>query len=183
MRTLIVLVMIVSVSALKAQTVLSPNFIDYIHRATFANNIHFADSISKKKWSFSKYSGISTSFAFFKGGNATIFSAPVGLQLNRRLNNNLYAFAGVSVAPAYVNFNRAFMTTDFNKVNQNATFFNSRSLSIYSRAEMGLQYVNDAKTFSISGSISVERSNYPILPYYQYNNYNTRQNPANFLNR
>jgi hypothetical protein len=56
----------------------------------------------------SKYTGISTSFSFFKGGNATIVSAPLGLQLNRRLNNNLFAFAGVSAAPSYVNFRSSY---------------------------------------------------------------------------
>ena len=39
------------------------------------------------------------------------------------------------------------------------------SVGLYSRAELGLQYINDERTFSISGSIGVERSSYPVLPY------------------
>jgi hypothetical protein len=49
-------------------------------------------------------------------------------------------------------------------------------MSMYSRADIGLMYVNDAKTFSISGSIGIERSTYPLLPYYPVNT--TSQNPA-----
>ena len=108
---------------------------------------------------------MSTSFIFYRGNNAIIFSSPVGLQLNRRLNNNLYAFAGVSAAPAYINFNNAFLNTDINKTNSN-NFSKANNFGMYSRAEIGLMYVNDAKTFSISGSIGIEKTNYPS---YQYN--------------
>lgn len=170
-----------SFTALKAQTFIPGSFIDNTYRGSYAGNIHLSDSTLKKKWFVSKYSGISTSFSFFKGGNATIIAAPLGLQLNRRLNNNLYAFAGVSVAPAYVNFNQSFMTSDFNKTNQSSAFFKSSSLGLYSRAELGLQYINDERTFSISGSFGVERSSYPVPLYNQMNN--TRQSHVISANR
>ncbi|MCW3109816.1 MAG: hypothetical protein JWQ09_4322 [Segetibacter sp.] len=181
MRPIILVALLLSFTALKAQTFLPGSFIDNTYRGSFANNIHLSDSTAKKKWFVSKYSGISTSFTFFKGGNATIVSAPIGLQLNRRLNNNLYAFAGVSIAPSYINFNQSFMTSDFNKTNQNNTFFKSGSLGIYSRAELGLQYINDERTFSISGSIGVERNSYPMPLYNQMNN--TRTNHVISANR
>ncbi|WP_147204802.1 hypothetical protein [Segetibacter aerophilus] len=181
MRLFIFFILLLSVSASQAQRFLPGSFIDNGYRGGFANNINLNDSTANKKWSLSKYSGISTSFTFFKGGNATVVSAPLGLQLNRRLNNNLYAFAGVSVAPSYINFNQSFMTSDFNKANQNNPFFKSSSLGIYSRAELGLQYVNDEKTFSISGSIGVERSSYPMPIYSQINS--TRSNPVISANR
>jgi hypothetical protein len=117
-----------------------------------------------KKWSLQTYSGISTGFGFFNGGSTTIVAAPVGLQLNRRLNNHFYAFAGLSVAPAYINFNRSFLSSEINKFYPGKGYFNANSFGVYSRAEMGLMYINDAKTFSISGSISVQRGSYPILP-------------------
>jgi hypothetical protein len=98
-----------------------------------------------------------------------IVAAPVALQLNRRLTNNLYAFANATIAPGYVSFNRSFIATDFNKAIRNNGLFKSSSLDIYSSAALGLQYVNDEKTFSISGSIGVERSSYPLLPYYRTN--------------
>jgi hypothetical protein len=175
MRILVLLIIIFSFTVSKAQTVLPGSYLDYVHNGAFGHNNHLLGNSSKKKWSLSKYSGISTSFSFFKGGNATIFSAPLGLQLNRKLNNNLYAFAGVSVAPAYINFNSSFRSAGFNKLNQTPLFFNAHSLGIYSRAELGLQYVNDEKTFSISGSIGIEKSSSPMFPYYQMNNSAQRQ--------
>ena len=175
MRILVLLITIFSFTESKAQTVLPGSYLDYVHNGAFGINNHLPDNSSKKKWSLSKYSGISTSFSFFKGGNATIFSAPLALQLNRKLNNNLYAFAGVSVAPAYINFNSSFISGGFNKSNQTPAFFNAHSLGIYSRAELGLQYVNDEKTFSISGSIGIEKSSSPMFPYYQLNNSTQRQ--------
>lgn len=156
-----------------AQTFLPGGFIDNSYRGglrnnsyrgSLMNNIHVNDSAFKKKWFVSKYTGISTSFSFFTGGSATVFSAPLGLQLNRRLNNNLFAFTGVSVAPSYVNFNSSFMNADFNEMSANRSF-KSSALGIYSRAELGLQYINDDRTFSISGSIGVERSSYPVPVY------------------
>jgi hypothetical protein len=148
-----------------AQTFIPGNFAAYNQRVNFANNLHPIDSISGKKWSFSRYTALSTSYTFFKGGSATIIAAPIGLQLNRRLNNNWYAFVNVAVVPAYINFNQSFLNQGVNK-NYQKNGFQSNGLHIYSSASLGLQYINDAKTFSISGSISVEKSSYPTLPYY-----------------
>jgi hypothetical protein len=126
---------------------------------------------AKKKWSLHKYAGISASYSFFNGGNASVFSAPVGLQLNRQLNNNVFAFAGISAAPSYVNFSRSFINADIKK-------YNTNSLGLYSRFEAGLMYVNDARTFSISGSIGVERNSFPVYPYYNGANFQ-KQQPVN----
>jgi hypothetical protein len=181
MRLIIFITLLFSVSALQAQRFLPGSFIDNGYRGSFSNNINLNDSTAKKKWFLSKYSGISTSFTFFRGGNAMVVSAPLGLQLNRRLNNNLYAFAGVSVAPSYINFNQSVMNSGFDKISQNNGVFKSSSLGIYSRAELGLQYINDERTFSISGSIGVERSNYPMPFYNQLSN--SRSNPVISANR
>jgi hypothetical protein len=166
MRVLSVLLVLFFSTALKAQYLAPFNYIAYTQRPMYLDNIHLNDSTSNKKWFVTKYAGVSTSFSFFNGGNATIVSAPIGLQLNRRLNNNLYAFAGVSVAPAYMSFNQKFLTTNVNKGVQNS-FFRSNGVGMYTAAEMGLMYVNDARTFSISGSVSIERSSYPGMPYNQ----------------
>jgi len=167
MRLFLVLFIFIFSTALKAQTLLPLNYIDYTQRLPFTNN-NFFDSASDKKWLLSKYTGISTSFSFFKGGNATVVAAPIGLQLTRKLNNNLYAFAGVSVAPAYINFNRSFLSSNV-KGFQTNNFLKTNSFDIYSKAELGLMYINDAKTFSISGSIGIERNNFPVYPYNQLN--------------
>ena len=162
----VVMIFVFSVQA-KAQNGFPLGYLDYTQRHSFANNDFLKDSsVQGKKWFVSKYIGLSTSFAFFNGGNATVLSVPIGLQLNRTLNNNWLAFAGVSVAPAYVNFNRSFISANNSKFGQPSSFFSPNQLNMYSRAELGLMYTNDAKTFSISGSIGVERSNYLNSPQY-----------------
>jgi hypothetical protein len=132
---------------------------------------NFNDSTPHSKWFLSKYGGVSTSFVFYNGGHASVFSAPLGIQLNRRLNNNLYAFTGIAVAPVYISSN-TFISADINKANPNNRFFQPGKLNIYTSAEAGLMYINDAKTFSISGSIIIERSSYPAYPYYDANKAN-----------
>lgn len=94
-------------------------------------------------------------------------SAPAGLQINRQLTNNLYAFAGVSVAPTFFHFNSALYQPYQPGVNKNNNFMNANNLSINPTARMGLMYINSERTFSISGSIGVSRSSYNgYLPIY-----------------
>ena len=168
MRAILLGIILFSVTTLRAQTFM-PVGIGYLPAHPFANNMAINDSLSQKKWSVSKFVGISGSFIFSKGGNASITSVPIGLQLNRRLNNNLYAFANVAIAPSYINFNHAFTNSTFNKMNPGSMYSGSNSLGIYSSASMGLMYVNDARTFSISGSISVDRNSTPFFPVYPVN--------------
>ena len=172
MHKIVVIAFILFTATLHAQIFMPGNFPGLGQRTNFANEFQPIDSLSAKKWSFSKYTALSTSYTFFKGGSAAIIAAPIGLQLNRRLNNNWYAFANVSVAPAYINFNQSFLTPGTSK-NFPGNGFQSNGLTMYSSASLGLQYVNEAKTFSISGSISVEKSSYPLLPYYPAANTNT----------
>lgn len=160
-KCILTFIVLVFAAGARAQMYLPGSFLDYSYRGNPANNIHFGDVASQKKWSLTKYSNISTSFSFFKGGNAMIIAAPMGLQLNRRLTNNLYAFAGVSIAPAYISLHSSFMNPGADKMNAGSRF-NSNSLGLYSRAELGLMYVNDERTFSISGSVGIERSNSPM---------------------
>ncbi len=170
MRLLFVFVLMMFAATLHAQLYSPYNSFDYLQRPVFANSIRLNDSIPNKKWFVSKYAGVSTSFSFFRGGNATVVSAPLSLQLNRTLNNNLYAFANVSVAPAFVSFNNNnFLNTDIKGIQNNS--YHANGFGMYSSASIGLMYVNDARTFSISGSISVERSSYPYsgMPYNQMN--------------
>jgi hypothetical protein len=170
MRTLLLVVILISSFAVKAQAPLRFSVMDYLQRGSFGNNNYPTDSTPGKKWVLSTYSSISTGYTFFNGGNAFFVSAPIGLQLNRRLTNNLYAFAGVSVAPAYVNFNSSFMSANINKMYPNNSFLRSSNFGGYARAEMGLMYINDAKTFSISGSIGIERSSSPVFINHPVNN-------------
>ena len=153
MRILLVLITLLSSLLLEAQT----------PKQSFKDSTYYIQPLQKKKWFLTSYSNIGIGFNFFNGGTATVVSAPVGLQLNRQLNNNLYAFTGVSLAPTYVNFNRSFVSPGI-KTNT-ATGLKSDYFGLHSSVNMGLMYVNDARTFSISGSIGVERSPYPVLLY------------------
>lgn len=180
MRVTFTFIILIVVIAVKAQTIMPLRLTGYMPYTGFRNYNNFNDSTPHSKWFLSKYGGVSTSFFFYNGGHATVFSVPLGMQLNRRLNNNLYAFTGITVAPVYIS-NNAFLSADINKANPNNQFWQPGKLGMYARAEAGLMYINDAKTFSISGSIGIERSSYPALPYYQVNKANA--NPVVYPRR
>jgi hypothetical protein len=167
MRLIFVFILLATAVSTNAQDVLTGNYAVLPQQQSLNNKARITDSMPSRKWFVSKYIGMSTSIGFFNGGNATVFAVPVGIQLNRKLSNNWYAFAGVSAAPAYVNFNRSFLSASNNKFSTNSSFLQSNKLNLYSRAELGLMYVNDQKTFSISGSIGIEKSTYPLLPHNQ----------------
>ncbi len=116
-----------------------------------------------KPWQWSTLSGVSLGYGFFNGESATLLSAPIGLQLTRKLNHNLYAFGSVSTTPAFINLRHSFISTDIQKIQQNNRHINPNGMNMYSRAELGLMYVNDQKTFSISASIGVEKSSNPAF--------------------
>ena len=172
MRKLILLALLMSATVLEAQVLMPGGFLYNNYPTSFYGR----DSISNKKWSLNRYSSLMTGYSFYNGGSASFLSVPVGLQLTRRLNNNLFAFARVTAAPSYINFGRSFMAGDFDKSNAQSGYWRPGNLGLYSRAEVGFQYVNDERTFSISGSIGVQRSNYSMFPYGQANP--ARQNPA-----
>src|SRR6476620_2709068 len=151
MRTLFVLITLLSSLLLEAQT----------PKQSFKDSGYYIQPTQKKKWFLTSYSNIGIGFNFFNGGAATVVSAPVGLQLNRQLNNNLYAFTGVSLAPTYVNFNGSFLSPGTKPYTGNG--LKSEYFGVHPSVNMGMMYINDARTFSISGSIGVERSSYPIL--------------------
>jgi hypothetical protein len=127
-----------------------------------------------QKWYFSKYAGISAGFGFFNGGSTTYISAPFVLQLNHPLNNNLIAFAGISAAPTFFSFSHSFTDPALYKSYPGSYPPGSYGFGMNPRVEMGLMYINDAKTFSISGSIGVERSSYPIFPVEPTNSRNRK---------
>ena len=175
MRIFFISLFIFSVGAIKAQTLLQPGFQDILDtRSSITNNNKF-DSAAKKPWFITSYNSIATGYNFFNGGNAAFVAAPFTFQLNRRLTNNVYAFAGVTVAPVYASFNRAFINTDLNKINGFNSFSRQGNFYMYSAATLGLMYINNDKTFSISGSLSVERSAYPLY----YNNRASNVNQKN----
>lgn len=165
MRILFLFIILFSFESVKSQTIGTFGVPGYSQRAGFLNTIPVQDSLSAKKWFVSKYTGISTGISFYKGGRATFLAAPMALQLNRRLNNNVYAYANVAVVPSFTRLNPGLLNTGMNKP-FGLHSFGSNSFQVNPSASVGLMYVNDAKTFSISGGFSVERRSYQFLPYY-----------------
>ena len=164
MRLILLITLITCIATTNGQSV-SPSDADYFQSAGLVNNNTSRNSVLTHKWFFSAYRGISTGISFFRGGNATFLAAPMGLQLNRRLNNNLYGFANITVAPTYISFNRSFISAgSYKGFGYGMPGINT--LGANPAVSLGLMYINDQKTFSISGSISAERSSYPLLPYY-----------------
>ncbi len=166
-RKLILLWLLASVSflSLKAQTPLQAENMNYLQWPAYPENTPLNDSIHiNQKWQLNKYAGIFSGFGFFSAGPTSFMALPVGLQLSRELNKNLYAFTAVSAAPVLFNFNRAFTDPAFNKYYPGNSMSNAYQFGFNSRVEVGLMYINDAKTFSISGSIGVERGSYPLYP-------------------
>lgn len=153
MRTLFVLITLMSSLLLQAQ----------IPKQSVTDSSYIPHA-QTKKWFLTSYSNVGIGFNFMNGHTATVVSAPVGLQLNRELNNNLYAFAGVSLAPTYINFGHSFPSPGMGKP-ITANGYRSDYFGVYPSVNMGLMYVNDARTFSVSGSVGVSRSNYPMYLY------------------
>jgi hypothetical protein len=165
----LILVLISSIN-LRAQIPSPYNGMNQFQNDAFYHYHPLSDSNHlQKKWSLNKYAGFSASYGFWNGGSAMMYSVPIGLQLNRQLNNNLYAFASISAAPSYYNFNNSFMNSDIHKYNTGNSFSNNR-YGLYSKFEAGLMYINDDKTFSISGSIGIQKGSYPAYPYYHQGN-------------
>jgi hypothetical protein len=149
---------LLSFSIANAQALASKN----IEPITDQGNRQEESLAAGPKWSSSFYHGFSTGFSFFNGGSAMFFSMPVGWQLNRRITDNVFAFAGVSVAPTYANFNHSYFYASQGKTGLYGDP-GANNFGMNARAELGLMYVNDARTFSISGSFGVQRGTNPLL--------------------
>ena len=99
--SLLILALPLFISA-QAQTGFSSGGINDLQPGAFNHYHHLNDSSAlQKKWSVSAWGGIGAGQTFFNGANTVFFPVAAGLQVNRRLNNNLYAFAGVETAPAF----------------------------------------------------------------------------------
>ncbi len=162
-RIILFAAILISAVAVKAQ---APLGFGSMNQPFFRHYGQMADSTPHpKKWFFTKYASISAGYTFFRGGGGPFLSAPMGLQINRQLTNNVYAFAGVNVAPTIFNFNSPY-NQSFNKT---SSFMNNSRFGAYSSAYMGVMYVNDERTFSISGSIGISHYNGGQSPFYTPN--------------
>ena len=115
-------------------------------------------------WQVRPYASLSAGYIFW-GGGISYVSAPVGVITYRPLNTNFTAFGAATVAPTIFNFNRF--------AGQPMPGNNLTGLGVNASVTGGLIYTNEAKTFSISGSISVERGSSPV--YFQNRTNTTKQ--------
>ena len=106
---------------------------------------------SARRWQIVPYASVSAGYIFTNGG-LSYLSAPMGVALVRPLNNNVAAYTNLSVAPTVFG-----MSSLFAAPGQSA--YPGTWYGYSTRVEGGLIYTNDARTFSISGGISVEREN------------------------
>ncbi|WP_148230554.1 hypothetical protein [Chitinophaga pinensis] len=162
-RTILFTAILLSAMGVKAQVPATVGAQDST-QSFFRRPSHNTDSSFQKKWYVTKYAGLSTGFIGFKGGGGSYLSAPLALQLNKPLTNNITAFANVSAAPYLFNFNTVTRQTGLSKTNN---FMQVRKLGANAAASVGVMYTNDQKTFSISGSIGVSRGSYNgYSPFY-----------------
>jgi hypothetical protein len=106
-------------------------------------------------WQVQPFASASVGYTFL-GGGVSYLSAPVGVILYRPLNNHFTAFGAATVAPTVFHFSSLYSTSPAYPGN------NVTGLKMNAGVTGGLIYTNDAKTFSISGSISVERGSFPV---------------------
>ncbi len=176
LRRLFSILALISFISTRAQTHIPTGSMGFSQWIPLSGYHPLGDSSNpNQKWIFSKYAAISAGYIFYNGGGGSVISAPVGLQVTRELNNNLYAFAGVSVAPTFFSYSSFYNNPTANKSYPAGYQPNTYNFGMNSRVEMGLMYMNDAKTFSISGSIGIERSSNPYYPVYPSNSTNKRK--------
>ena len=175
MRLILLTLSLTTLISLNTQAQIPLRGMSYFPWQPYYGHYSYNDSISSnRRWFVSKYAGLSTGIGFVNGQSFTTFAVPVGLQFNQPLNNNFVAFAGVSVAPTFFSASQPFLGPTLTNSYPGGTFPNAYGFGVNSRIEMGLMYINDAKTFSISGSIGVERSSFPVYPYDRGNSKNSK---------
>ncbi|WP_145673324.1 hypothetical protein [Chitinophaga polysaccharea] len=116
-----------------------------------------------KKWFVTKYAGVSTGFVAFKGGSGSFLSVPLSWQINRQLTNNLFAFGSISATPSIFRYN----SIPYQPVDKSNGMMQPNHFAAYPDAKIGVMYISNDRTFSISGSVGVSRgSYYGYSPFY-----------------
>lgn len=108
-----------------------------------------------KKWQLRPFTSVSAGYIFYNGGISYV-SAPTGLALYRPLNNNWTAYGAATVSPTLFSINH--LITNYH----GAPYYSGYNLGLSTGIQGGLIYTNDAKTFSISGSVHIDRTTYPV---------------------
>jgi hypothetical protein len=114
-----------------------------------------------RKWQLRPYASLSAGYMFLNGGGTSYLSAQTGVALFHPLSKNISAFGAVSASPVLFNVNRLYTDPALNSSN---SFSHPYNLGLNAGVQAGLMYTNDDKTFSISGSVGIDRGSYPLYP-------------------
>jgi hypothetical protein len=158
MRILLSVLILTTCLSTKAQSYLPGHSlaVGYAPWQPFVPSVALGNSDLNKKWEVRPYASLQMGYAFFHGG-VSYFSVPAGIALFHPLTNNITAFAGVSTAPVAFSMNRLYTDPA-----ANGNFSRPYGLGLNAGVQAGLIYTNDAKTFSISGSVELQRGSYPV---------------------
>jgi hypothetical protein len=118
----------------------------------------------KGKWQLKPFASASAGYIFFNGG-ISYLSAPVGLALFRPLNTNWTAYGAATITPTFFSFSTLYTPPANYGKYSGYPFPGGYGMSLTPAIQGGLIYTNDAKTFSISGHVRIEKSSYPVYPY------------------
>jgi hypothetical protein len=122
-----------------------------------------ANGITGQKWQLRPYTALSAGYIFLNGG-ISYLSAPLGLTLFHPLTSNVTAFAGVSATPVVFSVANLYAAPFGNPAYPGYNFPAGYGMGINAAVQGGLMYTNDAHTFSISGSVIMQRGGYPVYP-------------------
>ncbi|HEV9038179.1 MAG TPA: hypothetical protein VGQ51_16205 [Puia sp.] len=111
---------------------------------------------SARKWQIKPYASVSAGYIFLNGG-ISYLSTPVGFTFARPLNNNIAAYTNLSLAPTI------FSMSSLYSAPAGLSPYSGAGYGLSTRIEGGLIYSNDARTFSISGGVSIERGSYQLF--------------------
>jgi len=114
-----------------------------------------------QKWQLRPYANLSIGYLFLNGGGTSYLAAQTGVALIHPLTKNVSAFAAVSATPVLFSINRLYTDPALNSPNNLSRPYN---LGLNTGIQAGLIYTNDDKTFSISGSVEVERGGNSLYP-------------------
>jgi len=149
MRILLSTILLTTFLSSKAQSYL-PGFLPPLALG-FLPPLATTSTDPTQKWQVRPYASVQAGYAFFHGG-LSFLSVPAGVALIHPLNKNFSAFAGVSAAPVAFSIARLFTDPAAN-TSYPGNFSRPYGFGLNAGVQAGLIYTNDAKTFSISGSV------------------------------
>ena len=157
MRALLVIIALVTVLGAQAQIPVAGG-LGYTPWQMFplTNNYFKTNS-----WQLQPSVGLNAGYIFYNGG-ISYLSAPLALTLYHPLSSHFTAFGGVYAAPTVFNVNDLRVASPANGRFSGNPFSGPYGLGIDAGIQGGLMYTNEAHTFSISGSVIMQRGSTPV---------------------